>query len=588
MPGPTPPYPVPFVPYSPTALSRRDLLTPLSGRLPPGYRAATGMRRTRPPATRETTGGVPPLAVIALNRMGFGPRPGDLDAFNALGGSDTARLTAYVDQQLSPTGISDTDCNSRITASAYQTLGKTSLQLFQDHHLADPDDWEVRLQPALETELMTWTRAVYSKRQLFESMVHFWHNHFSVYAYEFVEGPMWVQFDRDVIRANALGNFRTFLEGVTKSQSMLLYLDNYSNFADGGVGYSNENFSRECLELHGLGAEVSYGNIPRGQVPTDSNGVPLGYCQDDVEDLARCLTGWTFDINWVWQQPGTTGNFVYRNDLHSTEAKIILGTAIAAGGTAAADGTAALNAIARHPATGRFLAKKLCRRFIGDFPPQSIVDSAAALFTAQWQAPDQIKQVMRHILLSNEFRTTWGEKIKRPFEVIVSALRASNASFRFYSQFPYPGDWSTWHVDMQDNSSLHWLFEKGNQVLFGWHPPNGHPDVRGAWQASSPRVACWRTLNWLVDQQDAGGAWRLNVLTQTPAGVRSANEIVDFWIPRIFGRTLSAFDREQFVDFMAAGHNPSFDLPLDTDEDTQTRLRSLVGLMFMSPEFLWR
>ncbi|MFN7962964.1 MAG: DUF1800 domain-containing protein [Thermoanaerobaculia bacterium] len=572
--------------------SRPGLFSALAGHFPAGYPAPTGMRRpgkpVAPPGEASSTVTLPPLAVVALNRMAFGPRPGDIAAFNALGGTDTARLTAYVDQQLSPTSISDTDCDNRIAAATYQTLNKTATQLFQDHHLADPPTWEQRIQPALETELATWMRAVYSKRQLLESMVHFWHNHFSMYAYEFLEGPMWVQVDRDVIRANALGNFRAMLGGIARSQSMLVYLDNFINFADSGVGYSNENFARECLELHCLGATVSYGNTPRNLVPTDGNGVPLGYCQEDVQDLARALTGWTFDIDYIPGQAGTTGQFVYRNDLHSTEAKILLGTQMASGRTAQVDGNQALDILVQHPACGKFIAKKLCRRLVGDFPPQSLVDSAAALFTSQWQAPDQLKQVVRHILLSNEFRTTWGEKIKRPFEIAVSALRASSAELRFYYQIPYPPDYNTWHVDMMDTSGLHYLYEMGNQILFGWHPPNGHPDIRGAWQASSPRVACWRLVNWLVETQQANGTWRLNVIGQTPSGVRSANEIVDFWIDRIYGRALSAFDRDQLVDFMASGHNADLDLPLDTDDATQDRLRSLVALMFMSPEFLWR
>lgn len=599
--GSTPSSSTPFVPrFGPTAApaapTRRDLFRDLfpttaeafpSGYpLPKGLRQAGSVGRLAERSTSAPQIVMPSLAVVALNRMGFGPRTGDVAAFNALGANDTARLTAYVDQQLNPAAISDTDCNNRIAAAGYQTLNKTLTQLFTDHHVADPPNWEVRIQPVLETELVTWTRAVYSKRQLFESVAHFWHNHFSVYGYEFIEGPTFVHYDRDAIRANALGNFRTMLGAVTKSPVMLVYLDNFINFADGGVGYSNENFARECLELHCLGAEVSYGNTPRDQIPTDGNGVPLGYCEDDVKDMARSLTGWTFDIDWIGG--GNTGVFTYRNDLHSTEAKTVVGAHIAAGGTAATDGNAALDAVARHPATGRFIAKKLCRRFIGDFPPQSIVDSAAALFTSQWQAADQIRQVMRHILLSNEFRTTWGEKIKRPFEIAVSALRAAGAEWRFAYTFPYPDGWENWPLDMQDTSSLHWLFEQGNQVIFGWHPPNGHPDMRAAWQATSPRVAGWRLVNWLIDVENGSGVWRLNVIGQTPGNVRSANAIVDFWIDRILGRPMAAADREQLVDFMAAGHNPDFDLPLATDEETKDRLRSLIGLLFMTPDFLWR
>jgi hypothetical protein len=228
------------------------------------------------------------------------------------------------------------------------------------------------------------------------------------------------------------------------------------------------------------------------------------------------------------------------------------------------------------------VAKKLCRRLIGDFPPQSIVDSAAALFTAEWQAPDQIRQVVRHIVLSNVFRTTWGEKVKRPFEIAAATLRAGAADFPF----------TMYAADEDAVGAFHWLFEAGGQPLFAWHPPNGYPDVRGAWQSANPRVALWRLVSWLVDGDEDGNDRFFDIAQATIASpARSAYEIVDFWIPRIFCRTLSTSDRDELVDFMAAGHNPTFDLPIETNDwpdYTQDRLRSLVALLFMSPEFLRR
>ncbi len=554
------------------ARSRRDVVLSLLGNI--RYQAADAMRDPAQAPSAETGVGpaLPPLAVIALNRLGFGPRPGDIAAFNALGASDTARLTAYVDQQLNPGAIVDTECNNRLAAAGFTTLGKTLAQLFQQHHVADPE-WQVRIQPASETELAAWCRAVYSKRQLFEVLVDFWHNHFNVYAWEFIEGPLWVHYDRDVIRAHALGNFRQMLKSVAKSPAMLVYLDNFISFADG----YNENYSRECLELHGLGAENYLGVMPQDQVP-GYPASPVGYVHDDVVNLARALTGWTFGINWVWQNPND-GQFLYREDLHDTGAKRFLGLAMPAGQSAATDGEAALDRITAHPGTGRYVARKLCRRLISDDPPQSLVNQAAALFTSLVSASDQIKQVVRFIVLSNEFKTTWGEKIKRPFEVAVSALRAGNANFRFTLADDADGD---------DVNTLHWLYNQGGQALFSYHPPNGYPDVRADWQSANPRVALWRTVNWLIDSRDGANQFRLNLLAATPASARSANELADFWIDRVFGRPLPAAERQEIVDFMAQGHNPDFDLPLAADSDTQDRLRSMVGLLFMSPEFHWR
>jgi uncharacterized protein (DUF1800 family) len=543
----------------------------------------------RPGATRDSAGSpetLPPLAVVVLNRLAFGPRPGDVEAFDALGADDTARLTAWVDQQLAPAAIPDAACQARFAAAGFTTLAKTPAELFADHHAADPP-WDVRILPAVETELATWTRAVYSERQLEEVLAGFWHDHFSVYAWEFIEAPMWVQYDRDVIRPNVLGNFRQMLEAVTKSPAMLVYLDNYLNFAaemDGMPVGSNENFARELMELHTLGADVSFGMMPRDQIPGYPN--PVGYCQEDVVDVARALTGWTFAIDWIsWtcaEGGDNDGHFFYCESSHDTLPKEVLGLPLAGGQSAAADGAAVLDRLAANPSCGRFLAAQLCRRLIGDSPPASIVDSAAALWTAQWQAPDQIRQVVRHIVLSNEFRTTWGEKVKRPFEIAAAALRAGAADFPF-----------TMHAADEDAvDSFRWLYEAGGQPLFAWQTPNGYPDLRGAWQSANPRVGLWRLAAWLVDSDDQGDDRFLDIVDTTLASpARSANEIVDFWMPRIYGRALDAADRAELVEMMAAGHNPDFDLPIGTNDwpdYTQDRLRSLVGLMFMSPEFLWR
>ena len=569
--------------------------------LPGGeYPLAAAMRRKRPrlgPGPPDLPPVRPPLGVLVYTRAGFGPRGTELAAFDALGGTDAERLAAWVTQQLQPAAIADAECDAKLAAGAYATLGKTYSQLWQDHFLAD-NDWDERIQPATETELATWTRAVYSKRQLLESLVHFWHNHFNVYAYEFVEGPMWVHWDRDVIRAHALGNFRLMLEAVCKAPAMLVYLDNFVNFAEDQAGYSNENFARELLELHVLGAAASYGRIPRSQVPLDPQGRPLGYCEEDVQDVARALTGWTFDIDWEsWRWGGgNSGQFVWVDSLHSTEAKRVLGVDLPAGRTAQVDGRHLLDIIAAHPATGRLLATKLCRRLVGDFPPPDLIDSAAALWTSLWQHPEQISQVIRHILVERpEFAATWGEKIKRPFEIAVSALRAMGTGVRFYQQVPAPPDWNDWHPDFQRTASLHWMFESAGQVVFGWHPPNGHPDLRGAWQCSTPRVALWRLVNWMIETDDAGNGrfagivpWTLATL---PAGGRSANAVVDLWLWRVFHHGIPAADRAQLVEFMSQGFNPDLDLPLTTNDWPhywQDRVNSLVGLIFMSPEFLWR
>ncbi|MGD9253679.1 MAG: DUF1800 family protein, partial [Holophagae bacterium] len=279
----------------------------------------------------------PPLAaVIALNRMGFGPRPGDVTDFVSLGGNDAARLEAYVDQQLNPAGIDDSACSVRIAAAGFTTLNKSQAQLWQDHVEADVS-WSERMQPYFEVERLTFLRAVHSKRQLVEVLADFWHNHFNVYGYEYWIGPLWSYWDRDVIRANLLGNFRQMLGAVAASPCMLYYLDNYTNTSAG----PNENWARELFELHTLGAENYLGVKRQIDVPVDGTGNPIGYVDDDVFEATRCFTGWTFDFD--------TGLFEYHSEYHDHFQKTVLGSYLPPNQAALADGQDVLDAVAFHP-----------------------------------------------------------------------------------------------------------------------------------------------------------------------------------------------------------------------------------------------
>ncbi|MEZ5332010.1 MAG: DUF1800 domain-containing protein [Thermoanaerobaculia bacterium] len=513
----------------------------------------------------------PPAAgVIALTRLGFGPRPGELAAFEALGATDPQRLQIWVDEQLDPASIDDSEAEARLAAASFESLDKSLVDLWQDYVVADPP-WEIRMRPYFETERATLLRGLYSRRQLFELLVDFWHNHFNVYAYEFGIGPIWVHSDRDVIRANALGNFRVMLEAVAQSPAMLRFLDNRDNSVDG----PNENYGREVLELHSLGVDAYYGSIPKDQVPLDGQGKPLGYVDEDVTACARSLTGWTMrDRPWD-ENFGDTGEFFVYEPWHDTDEKRFLDVTIPAGGAGLPDGRAALDAIAAHPATARFIARKLCRRLVADQPPQALVDAGADAFTQHAGALDQLARVVRAIVLAPEFPTFWGQKVKRPLEIALSALRSTAADWDF-------------SLDDEDTDSLLWRSYNAGQPLFSWPAPNGYPDIKEAWITTGPRVMNWRLTNWFSEVQDDADAFRLDLLGQTPPEVRSARALADFWVDRILGRAMPAAEQDEIVEFMAQGINPDLDLPLDTDEDVQSRLRAMIGLIFMSPCFLWK
>ncbi|MEM1205448.1 MAG: DUF1800 domain-containing protein [Acidobacteriota bacterium] len=512
----------------------------------------------------------PSAAVTTLRRAAFGPTPGAIADFNALAGNDADRLQTWVDQQLDPASIDDSALDARMAQSAFSTLGKPLPQLWLDH-LVNATEWEDIIRPIEETTLATFLRAIHSRRQLFEVMVDFWHTHFSVFGYDFPIVAVWVHYDRDVIRTNTFGNFRTMLEGVAQSPAMLYYLDNNVNsFED-----PNENYARELMELHTMGAHAYYGSLPQDQVPTDGQGRPLGYVEDDVVSAAKCLTGWTLsDRDWD-PDFGNTGEFLYHDPWHDHDAKTLLGEDLSPNQAPMKDGRDLLDLLASHPATARFIATKMCRRLVGDSPPESLVDAAAATFLAAVDAPDQIAQTLRTILLAPEFLGTWGDKVRRPFEIAIATFRGIDGDLPFTET----DDSTNWFL---------WEFYQTGQALFSWNPPNGYPDFKAAWNSSSPRVMCWRLANMLVQVSDPDDNPYLDVLAKTPPSVRSSREIVEFWAQRLYGTAASPQEEEHLIDFMAQGHNPDYDLPVSTSEEVQSRLRALVALMCMSPSFLWR
>lgn len=502
------------------------------------------------------------LSILAMNRLGFGPRAGDWTNYVALGADEESRFVTYVEQQLAPGSIVDTECEGKLAAQGFKTLGKSRQQLWTDHQIADGLEWWERILPIAETQIATFLRALYSKRQLQEVLVDFWHNHFNVYGWETPMATTWVAYDRDVIRANAFGNFRKMLDGVSQSIAMLYFLDNISNTAGG----PNENYSRETFELHTMGSENYMGVIkaigPNGEykhpAPLGEDGVASKYVDEDVYNATLVFTGWRLDSD--------TGLFRFDEAAHHKYSVNVLGKVVESG-LGLASGAKLLDLLAFHPGTARHIARKLCRRLISDNPPESIVQAAATTFYDYRNGADQIKRTVRTILMSQEFRDAWGEKIKRPFEFVVSALRATGANFVWSDTF----DWR--------NDGL-------GQPLFGWRPPDGYPDRREAWSSTMPMLQRWRFINWIVDGwKDDSGVLRANVTAQTPSNLKTPAAIVDHWAGRILWRPLPPEEREPILDFMAAGRNPDADLP---DADIQERTRFMVGLILMSPSFQWR
>ncbi len=537
--------------------------------------------------------GLPPLETIALNRLAYGPTPAELEELHGYGPTPRKRLAVFLEKQLHPESVDDKACDARLAAARLETLGKDLKTLWADHVVAANalrdksnaeqkafdaavstaaavalstgaksgpqrppvfDDNKLRLQPVRELEAATWLRAVHSRRQLHEVLTGFWHDHFNVYGWDNQIAPVFTAFDRDVIRRHALGNFRAMIEDVTKSPAMLFYLDN----ALSQSANPNENYARELFELHTLGAENYFGTKDRSEVPGYDSGAPVGYVDGDVYEAARALTGWRVANG---RGVDDTGEFLYYDGWHDRFQKIVLGRPLQELQPPLKDGRDVLDLLADHQGTARYVCRKLCRRLVGDEPPAALVAAAAKVFHAERKAPDQIRRVVRVIALSDEFKNTWGRKMRRPFEATVAMLRATGAEFA-------PGE--------------PFLGAQGRagQRLFQWRTPDGYPDDHKRWGGTTPTLERWRAANMLV-----GGAWdgvRVDLVKQTPASLKTPRQVASYWCRRVLGRPAPKARVEQIAEFLAQGRNPGSPIP---DGMLKERLVPAVALALMSPEF---
>ncbi len=256
-------------------------------------------------------------------------------------------------------------------------------------------------------------RAIYSSHQLEEQLADFWFNHFNVSLDKGADRMLVTTYERDAIRPFVLDKFRDLLEATANSPAMMFYLDNWQNVTPPPVRVNakgkqakqatrgiNENYARELMELHTL-------------------GVDGGYTQDDIIEVARCFTGWTIN------NPNQGGPFTYNDNTHDKGEKIVLGVTIPAGG-GKEDGEKVLDILAAHPSTAHFISKELAQRFVADDPPPALVNAMAKTFT---DSGGDIRAVMQTMLNAKEFfsQGAYRAKMKTPFEMIVSSVRATNA-----------------------------------------------------------------------------------------------------------------------------------------------------------------
>jgi len=409
---------------------------------------------THPPLTGplEAPAGAELDAVShALNRLTFGPRPGDYARVSALG------VDAYIEEQLAPERIDDFLCE-RLIRHSYGSVEEPESTLFprqanaedplqaifpqlKDHGARVGDLYEYKDKVLLQQlTAATIQRAVYSQRQLYEVMVQFWSDHFNIDPSKGECRWLKTADDRDVIRAHALGNFREMVRASAVSPAMLWYLDGRVNRRSNASETPNENYARELMELHTL-------------------GVHGGYTQGDVMEVARCLTGWTVRE----KKKLFKGRVEFKAGLHDDGAKTVLGHSLPAGG-GARDLDRVLEIVTSHPSTAHYVAWKLCRRFIADEPPPRAVEAVAKVFA---DSHGEIRPTLRALFATAEFRApeTRGAKFKRPFNFLVSALRATNAR-------------------TDASPKLVEYLQRLGHTPFRYPTPDGYPEEATHWQST--------------------------------------------------------------------------------------------------------
>lgn len=476
--------------------------------------------------------------IHVLNRLGFGARPGDVERVKSIG------LQKYIESQLSPDKISDTTAENKV--KGIEIFNMSTAEVFakypnpgalirmleggraaqannnQNEEMTDKQrqerqaklrDYyrEYNLRPANQLLPQITAnrvlRAVYSERQLQEVMVDFWQNHFNVFSGKAAVRWYIPSYERDVLRKNALGNFKDLVVGTAQHPAMLFYLDNFESVTPNmqnnvpnrrlqqrrnaqvnpnrpnqtpnmpdqariqqtveqrrqrGI---NENYARELMELHTL-------------------GVDGGYSQADIVEVAKAFTGWTIAdprgyrraagneimqrdnrvIERLQRQAGVpddieSGEFYFNDRWHEKGTKTVLGQKIDEGGMK--DGLKVIDILVSHPSTAKFIARKLAVKFVSDNPSEELVGRVAKAFR---DSKGDIKTTLGALFGDKEFFApqNYRAKIKTPFELAISAIRTVGA-------------------ETNGGPAILAMLNKLGEIPYGYQAPTGYPDTAEDW-----------------------------------------------------------------------------------------------------------
>lgn len=472
--------------------------------------------RLRPDSAPRPTAGIGNRGDVRtlLDRITFGFTASDYASARLMGWG------GYLEWQLNHLLIDDSALDTRLMSAEFPTLWLTP------EELVAASTTDVRNQ-LIRARLV---RAAFSRRQLFERLVDFWTDHFNIWL--FSDSPIQTQKawdDLNVVRAHALASFPEMLVASAHSPSMLEYLNNDTNTA----ANTNENYARELLELHTM-------------------GVDGGYTQTDVEEVARCFTGWTFyPTNFA--QANLRGTFRFNAGNHDTGPKVVLGHIIpgSSGPSGQQDGETVLKILAGHPSTARFIATKLLRHFWGDDPPESLIGMVAGVYSL---TQGDIKAMLRAIFNPN-LNPPLAPKFKRPLHLIASAIRATGAALGT-------------PANMQN------ILTSAGHLPFNWSPPDGYPDTLVAWSGLLlPRWSFGASL--MNSEYGSTNAVDINAFLAGVPTPLTADAVVARINDRLFGGRMPGEERAALAAYLLP--NPP----------TTARIREAVGLAIGSPAFQW-
>ena len=461
-------------------------------------------------------------ALSVLRRFCLGIHPDDVEAVNEAGPG------AWVAGQLRHGG-NDPDVEADVERW-FPTVAASATEIFT----ALRQDLIETSQVAQQLKGAAVYRAAQSRYPLFETMVDFWTNHFNINHATPALRVLKTIDDREVIRRHALGTFRDLLHASAKSPAMLVYLDNASSRKQG----FNENYARELMELHTLGVEG-------------------GYTHDDVLAVSRVLTGWS--VRRKGAQPGT---FTFVSAWHDYDRKRVLGEEYPAG-VGLPEGERLLDQLVDHPSTRRFIAEKLCRRFLSDDPPASAIDTVEA----SWGRDGDIKAMLWALYSTPEFQSAQLVKFRRPLDYVISMIRTTGTP-----------------LDAKGVRMVAFGLKALDQMPFDYSPPTGYPDDAASWASTSGLLLRWNIASLALGYRPGSpipardSLLRPESLVTRRASPRKiVKELVDALVQGVI-------DNDSHALLVSFARERSADLPAGSGDVVA---RDVANLLFASPWFQW-